>query len=203
MDANISKNLEYLAGFVSGVFMVLSQFSYLKSTALKRIYPSLFSWIGWASLSGISLFSIIQEKGWHWNLVSQLFSTICSISVCVVSIILKNHSINKGDYKFLLLGFTCLLVYMFSKSALLTTLVAILADFIIGVPTIFKAFNNPELERSNAWLLGMISWAFALINCLNKEILFFFLPFYMLLFNGYILYLTTGKNSDIKQKFIK
>ena len=88
------------------------------------------------------------------------------------------------------LGLICLGIYFISKDAWITTVFAILADFIVGIPTLKHAYNNPLSQKSNAWLLGFIAFTFSLIICIGHSLLYALFPIYLFLYNGAMLVLT-------------
>ncbi|HEV9035389.1 MAG TPA: hypothetical protein VGQ51_02165 [Puia sp.] len=89
-----------------------------------------------------------------------------------------------------MLGLGCLCIYLLSSSPWATTLFAICADALLAIPTIGKAWRDPALERSPAWVLGMISAALALIICFGHDWIYVLFPVYLLVFNGAMAWLT-------------
>jgi len=186
-------HFEQLIAILAALFLVFSQVQYIVSTIKKNVRPSLPSWLGWAVLTGTSLLSQYLVMGWQWNFTGILVSTVSCLVVASVAIGLKNYSIRKDDWIYVILGCICIGIYLASEDPWITTIYAIFADFILGIPTLRKAFYDPKSEKSPAWLLGLLSWTFSLILCLNQNLLSILFPVYLFLFNVAMVYLTMRK----------
>ncbi len=98
------------------------------------------------------------------------------------------------DLGFLVAGLACVGIYVVSGQSLtLTTVFAIIADGLLGIPTIVKAYREPALERSAAWLLGVLSSTLALVICIHHDLIYMLFPAYLWLFNGMMAVLTWGR----------
>lgn len=91
---------------------------------------------------------------------------------------------------FLLVGLGCMGLYYLSSDAWVTTVFAILADAVLAIPTVAKAWREPASERSSAWTLGVVSSALALSICFGHDMLYVLFPLYLLVFNGGMAWLT-------------
>ena len=178
---NQLKYIEIAVGLIAAVLIFSAQLTYLKGILKILIKPSVLSWLGWAILMGTSLFSQIIAEGWEWSHTGILISTIGCASIGITALITKNFLINKIDWFFLILGLACIVLYVISKDPWSTTLFAIAADLIIGIPTILKTIKEPNLERSPAWLLGLITWSLTLSISFHNGILFALFPIYLFL----------------------
>ena len=139
---------------------------------------------------GTGLSSQIISEGWEWSLVGFLFSTIGCAFITIMALVTHNFSFRKKDLIYLFFGLTCISLYLTSKDPLLTTLFAVFADLILGIPTLLKAYRDPAAEKSYAWYLGFVSWTFSLIICFNHSIVYAIFPIYLFLFNGTMVYLS-------------
>ncbi|MBC8047169.1 MAG: hypothetical protein H7Y00_10265 [Fimbriimonadaceae bacterium] len=182
-------------GFVAGAFIIIAQIILLRDVYKRKISPGLLSWLGWASLMGISLIAQIFGKGWQWSLTGLLLSTLGCFAIFFTAWALKNYLVKKTDWIYLILGLICLLIYLASKDPWFTTGFAILADFIVGIPTLQHAYKNPASQKTSAWMFGFISWMFSLILCIGHSWLYAFFPIYLFLYNGVMIYLTRRINS--------
>jgi hypothetical protein len=183
-------NTEKYIGLLAGIIIGSAQLIYLLNTLKKKITPSVLSWFGWACLMGTSLVSQVIGKGWQWSQMSILCSTIGCFAIGAVALVSKNFSLKSGDVKFLVVGLACVGIYLLSNDPWITTIFAIIADAMLGIPTILKAYKEPALERSLAWLLGVISSALALMICIHHDLIYALFPGYLFLFNGTMVYLT-------------
>lgn len=182
--------IERLIGLLAGIVIGSAQLIYLLNTLKKKITPSVLSWFGWACLMGTSLISQVIAKGWQWSLMSILCSVIGCFAISVAAMLGKNFSLRKADLGFLVAGFVCVGIYLWSANPWITTIFAILADAMLGIPTLRKGYKEPASERSPSWLLGVISSTLALIICIHHDPIYILFPGYLFLFNGTMVYLT-------------
>lgn len=89
----------YVLNIGAGLFLALAQSIYIVQIIKKQITPSLFTWLGWSILVGVSLISQIVEFGWNWTLIGHLFSAIGCTSIFIVSLLINNYVIRRIDWK--------------------------------------------------------------------------------------------------------
>jgi hypothetical protein len=177
-------------GILAGLLIATAQFNYLIDIFKRQVMPSPLSWYGWTALMGASLISQIISKGWEWNLTGLMLSTIGCFVIGSSAILLKNYSLKKRDWNYVVLGLLCIGIYLLSKNPWYTTCFAILADLTLSIPTFSKVYKNPQSEKSVAWFLGMASWAVSLVICINHNLLYALFPIYLFLFNVTMILLT-------------
>ena len=84
------------------------------------------------------------EKGFNWSMASLLMSTFGCLFIFLFAWIKKQYSYKSSDWIYFLIGMICLTIYLFSKDALVTTIVAVIADFVLGIPMLIKAYNSEQ-----------------------------------------------------------
>jgi hypothetical protein len=187
-DMNLEKYLGVLAGLVIGS----AQLIYLLNGLKRKVTPSVLSWFGWACLMGTSLVAQVIGKGWQWSMTGILCSTVGCIVIAGVAFFSGNYSFRKVDLSFLVVGLICVAIYLLSSDPWITTIFAIIADAVLGIPTIRNAVRAPKMERSAAWGLGVVSSTLALIICMHHDWIYVLFPGYLFLFNGTMAVLTWG-----------
>lgn len=180
---------ERVLGVAAGAIIIIAQLSYLISTLKKEVRPSVLSWYGWAALMGTSFISQLV-KGWQWSLTGLMLSTVGCLVIATTALFYRNFSLERKDWNFVFAGLICITLYFFSGNALYTTVFAVLADLLLGIPTIKNAYRNPRSEKSVAWVLGLASWTIVLPVCLNHDLLYALFPIYLFLFNATMVFLT-------------
>ena len=184
---------ERILGILGALVISTGQVIYVVNCLRKRITPSVLSWFGWACLMGTSLVSQIVHKGWQWSMTGIASSTAGCLVIGVVAWASGNFSFRRVDLAFLVAGLGCVGVYMVSDDPWVTTVFAIIADALLGIPTIIKAWREPALERSVAWVLGVVSASLALLICIHHDMIYVLFPVYLFLFNGVMAVLTWGR----------
>src|SRR5580692_8591426 len=178
-------DVERIMGLLAGIVISVAQVIYVFNCLRKKITPSVLSWLGWACLMGTSLVSQIAHKGWQWSMTGIASSTVGCLVIAGVAW--------RSGLGFLLAGLGCVGIYVVSDNPWVTTVFAIIADGLLGIPTVVKAYREPALERSVAWLLGVVSSTMALIICVHHDLIYMLFPAYLLLFNGMMAVLTWGR----------
>jgi len=186
-------DIERILGLLSGIVISTAQVIYVSNCLQRKITPSVLSWFGWACLMGTSLVSQIVTIGWQWSMTGIASSAVGCLAIAGVAWLSGNFSFRRGDLGFLVAGLACVGIYIVSDNPWLTTVFAIIADGLLGIPTIVKAYREPALERSVAWLLGVLSSTLALIICIHHDLIYLLFPAYLWLFNGMMAVLTWGR----------
>lgn len=193
MSMSISFLSEPLAQSLSiavAVVLAASQLLYAADTWKLRVRPNLLSWWGWSALMLTSVYAQYREEGWEWNLMGLLISAIgCSV-IGWTAFVRKNYQLLKSDFYFLAASVVCVVLYLLSENAMLTTIYSVLADFAIGWPTIRKAFRRPQNEKSVAWTIGWFCWSATLILCIGHEWIYAIFPIYLWIWCSVMLLLT-------------
>jgi hypothetical protein len=185
--------LELPIGIAAAVLISITQIIYIRDVYLKKVQPSVLSWVGWTLLMGTGIVSQIIEEGWDWSHCGILFATLGCGLISLTSLLSKNFVLAKKDWGFLVIGLVCLVIYLVSNDVWITTIFAILADFIIGVPTLKKAFRDPVSEKSNAWFFSLATWSLTLIISFHHGLIYSLFPIYLFLYVVTLLFLIYRK----------
>jgi hypothetical protein len=138
---------------------------------------------------GTGVGSQIIEKGWDWSHTGVILAAVGCGMIAATALLKKNYLLEKRDWLYLLIGLLCLLIYMISKDAWITTIFAILADFVTGIPTLKKAYHNPQSERSVAWMFSLATWSISLIICFHHGLIYALFPIYLFVYVLVFMYL--------------
>jgi len=185
--------IEKYVGVLSGMVIGAAQVIYLLNCLRKKITPSVLSWLGWAFLMGTSVVSQVVSKGWQWSMTAILCSTVGCLAIAGAAFFSGNYSFKRSDLGFLLAGLGCVAIYVLSDNPWMTTVFAVVADALLGIPTIRQAVKDPASERSAAWILGVVSSTLALGICLHHNVIYMLFPVYLWIFNGVMSGLTWGR----------
>ena len=191
------ESIEAIIGVIIIGLMMATQVMYISDVIHKKIKPSLLSWFGWALLMGVSLWSQILESGWEYSQFGMITATLGCVAIGVTALILDNYSLKKIDWYILAAGLFCLVLYLISKNAWLTTIYSIIADFIIAIPMLIKVVRDPASEKTNAWYISFTTWALTLVISFNHDVLYALFPIYLFLFCVAIIILMNRKKKVV------
>ena len=195
--------LEIPIGLIAGILITITQAIYVRDVYRKKVKPSVLSWVGWALLLGTGIGAQIIEEGWDWSQSGIMLAAFGCGAISITAIFSKNFTLERKDWLFLLIGLVCLLIYTISKDAWITTLFAILADFVIGVPTLKKAYYNPQSEQSIAWKFSLSTWTLSLVICFHHGLIYALFPVYLFLYVLVLMYFIYWRKTVSELKYTK
>ena len=131
----------------------------------------------------VALYAQIKDAGWNWSITGFFIATFGCGFIAASSLFMGQYSYRRKDWFYFFLGLGCGLVYLISGSPWITTIAAVLADLIIGIPTLVKVYQYPMSEKSKAWSYGLLSWIISLTLAIDHGFLFVLFPAYLVLFN--------------------
>ena len=164
-----------LLGFVSGILAVLAYVPYLRDTRRGRTTPSRTSWGIFAALSLINIANQLALGATNsvWVVVGFAFS----------SVVIFVASIRRGVGGFAALDVACVAVSLAGLTAWLvlqTPTIWLACNLAIAsaglVPTVVKAFHDPESETLVTWLVGGVSSVLAAISVGHLRLSLLLLP---------------------------
>jgi len=170
-------NFDLIVALLVSITMFIAQIIYINGVVKRQITPSVFSWFCWSMLMVVTLIAQIIEIGWDWSQSGILVSTIGCMSIGMVALLFANYSYEKSDVTYLLLGLGCFGVYLISSDPWITTLLAVISDFIIGIPTIVKAVKTATSARSPACIISFFCWTLTLILSLTHDFSLYYISF--------------------------
>lgn len=196
------QDYSFLLNILAGALLVTGQSVYIFQVWKKQIKPSLFTWLGWSVLVGVALFSQVMEWGWNWTLTGHIMSAVGCTVIFISTLLSRHFVVLPKDAYYLTLGVLCILLYVLSSNPWFTTIFAILADAILGLPTIVKAIKFPLSEKSKGWNIALLCWTLTLISCIGKDPIYLIFPAYCFLFNGSMIFLTRKQRVNLMRNGI-
>jgi hypothetical protein len=189
--------LEQPIGILASILILIGQYTYFIDVWKEKIEPSILTWYGWALLMGSLVVAQVISIGWDWSLTSLTSCTFGCVAIGTASLIKKNYLLLNRDWWFLGMGIFCFVLYFLTKDPWLTTIYAVLADLIIGIPTIIKAYKEPENEKSKAWVISLATWSLTVSISFNHDVIYAIFPLYVWVYSIYIVYLVYIKKKII------
>lgn len=169
-----------IAGYLSGVAMLISFAPYLKDIFLGKTKPERMSWLIWAVLGSISFFSQFA-KGASFSLIMPGAQAIGDLFIFILAIKYGFGGFLKRDIMALIGASIGLFLWYLTKEAAVALFIAIFIDATGVILTVFKSYENPTTETISSWFFVFIS---GLLSCLAVGSLNFILlvfPFYICL----------------------
>jgi hypothetical protein len=148
---------EYLV--IVGAFATLvGAFAYIRSMFKGRAKPNRVTWFMWSVAPFIAA-AAAMSSGVTWAVVPVLMSGISPFLIFVASFFHKNAywKLAKFDYLCGVLSGVAFVLWFLIENPNVAIFFSILSDALAAVPTLIKAWRNPETESSWPYLIGVFS----------------------------------------------
>ncbi|MCX6795138.1 MAG: hypothetical protein NT165_00150 [Candidatus Falkowbacteria bacterium] len=182
--------IKAIFGILSSVVLIIGGVPYLVDIHKKKVRPHVLSWIGWSFITALGG-SAMLASGSHWVVALLFANTALCFVIAGYSVIRKVGVWSASIYDFLFfgLGILGLILWKVVGSPIIALVLAIIADFSFGLPTIFKTYKRPESETYFAWLASTVSGLLSLLAIENFNFSEVAYPAYLFIFDTIVLLL--------------
>jgi len=170
------------SGYLSGLLMFLAFLPYIRDILKKKTKPERASWFIWAMLGFIAFFSQLA-KGASYSLYMTGVQAAGDLFIFILAIKYGLGGFEKRDRIALIFVVLSLVLWLFTREAIVALIMVILIDGTGGVLTIIKSYREPATETLSAWVFNTFSGLFACVavGSLNPALLAF--PIYIVVIN--------------------
>lgn len=193
MNANDPSTLMWATKIMAYALVILAQYRMIRRVADGRMKAVVLSWLGWSILMGISVVAQLRDNAWiwDWNLLSVLLSATGCMLIGIIGLWTGNYSRGKGDVLCLVAGAACMAAFFIFSNPWITTVLAIIADLVVAIPMLERAYKDPAGHRTDAWFIVFSAWTMTSISILfNFSWLHMLWPLYLIGFSGLMTYLS-------------
>jgi len=156
---------------IGAVVSSLGDLYYLKCTVQGKVRPNRMTWLLWGL---IPMIAFVAQYSQDVGLVMWATFAAAAIPLTVTLVAQVNPKayweIKRSDYLYIGIALLGVVLWLSTDSPNLAIIFAIVADFFAGLPTIIKAYTNPETESSVAYgitavgstivMLTIVDWTF-------------------------------------------
>lgn len=179
--------LQYLV--IVGAFVQLIGISfYIKSVLRGETKPNRVSWLLWSVAPIIGTFAALSE-GVRWAVLPVFTAGFGPLLVFIFSFFNKKSywKLERFDYICGLLSVLALILWAITKQPIIAIVLSIASDGFAAIPTLVKAWENPETESIGPYATGLFnaSTSFAAIKTWNFSSYGF--PLYLFIIDGLLL----------------
>lgn len=168
--------------------------SYLLDTIRGTVKPNRVTWFLWSLAPLIAFFAQIQQ-GVGIEALATFIVGFVPLMVFIASFINK-----KAEWKMQTLDYWCgglsllgIVLWLVTKVGNVAILFSIIADLLACIPTIVKAYHNPETENDLVFFFGLVNAAVALLVITTWNFENFGFQLYLLFANAVIFMLIRFK----------
>lgn len=161
-----------IAILLSSLVHFLSEFPYIRNAYLGRSQPNRVTFLLWSVVPMIAFAAGLSE-GATWALIPVFMSGFAPFLVFCASFTNQNAywKLGRFDYACGALAIIAIILWLYFDNPVLAVIFAILADFMAGLPTQYKAWFFPETETGTGYIASFIgtvvglfaveTWAFS------------------------------------------
>lgn len=149
--------LEYIVIF-GAVCSLAGAVAYIRSMFRGNTKPNRVTWFMWLVAPFIAAAASLSQ-GFSWAVIPVLMSGLSPLMIFVASFFTK-----KAYWKTVSFDYICgaisalaLILWYLTSNANIAIIFAIISDALAAVPTIVKAWKNPETESTWPYTIGMLS----------------------------------------------
>ncbi len=149
--------LEYLV-LVAAAASLLAVCIYIRSMFEGQTKPNRITWFMWSVAPSIATAAALS-KGVGWAVIPVFMSGFCPFLVFTSSFFNKKAywKLSSFDYLCGALSGLALVLWFTTNDANLAIIFAIVSDAFAAVPTLTKAWHNPETESAWPFIIGVFS----------------------------------------------
>jgi hypothetical protein len=149
--------IKYLVLIGAGINFFGASF-YIRDTLRGKTKPNRVTWLLWSVAPLIATVAALSE-GVGWSVLPVFMSGFIPFLIFSSSFINKNSywKLSKLDYCCGALSLLALVLWYISHEANIAIILAIISDILAALPTLIKAWHNPETESFITYCCAMFS----------------------------------------------
>ncbi|MFA4833863.1 MAG: hypothetical protein WC619_03380 [Patescibacteria group bacterium] len=167
-------------GYLSGLAILISFLPYIRDIFSGKTKPERISWLIWAGLGLISLFSQFA-KGASYSLIMTGAQAVGDLFIFLLAIKYGLGGFLKRDIAALIGAGLGLFLWYITKEAAVALFIVIFVDAIGVVLTVIKSYEKPKTETISAWVFTFIGGFLGCLAVGGFNFILLVFPFYICL----------------------
>jgi hypothetical protein len=193
--------LEYIV-IVAAVASLLAAFVYIRSMFMGGTKPNRVTWLMW-SVAPLIAASAAISNGVGWAVLPVFMSGFSPLLILIASFFAKKAywKLSTFDYVCGALSGLALFLWWLTKNPGVAIVFAISSDALAGIPTLTKAWKNPETESVWPFIIGVFGAASSLAVASLWTFSEYAFPSYLIIIN--IMFLLSLYNRQLTRHMKK
>ena len=175
-----------LAGYLSGIAILLSFFPYVRDIFLDKTKPERASWLIWTVLGLISFFSQ-WAKGATWSLTMTGAQAVGDAFVFFLALRYGLGGLEKRDVAGMIGAAIGLGLWGLTGEVAVALFIVIFIDAIGAALTVSKTYEHPSTETVSSWALTFVAGLLACVAVGRLDFVLLAFPFYICLASASVL----------------
>jgi hypothetical protein len=179
--------LEYLV-IAAAIASTLAAFVYIRSMFVGRTKPNRVTWLMWAIAPLIAAAAALSN-GVGWAVLPVFMAGFSPLMIFLASFFVKKAYWKPSRFDYFCGGLSALalVLWWLTKDPNVAIVFAIASDALASVPTIIKAWKNPETESIWPYVMGVFGAASGLVVAVIGNFSAFAFPSYLIITNSLVL----------------
>lgn len=186
---------------VAALAQFLGGCAYVRATLKGHTKPNRVTWALWGAAPILSTIILVLEGAASWAVVPVFMAGFIPMLVLFSSFFNKQAywKLNTFDYVCGAMGAISLIFWLVADQPVVAVVMLVLTDSFAALPTIRKAWSNPETENAAVFVTGLIAASAGLMTLDNWRVLEYAFPVYLVLVNVMILSAMYGRTVFVKK----
>jgi hypothetical protein len=188
--------LEHLV-FVAALGSLLAASVYVRSMFKGQTKPNRITWLMWTIAPLVATAASISN-GVGWAVIPVFMSGFTPLLVFTASFFSKKAywKLSTFDYVCGILSGLAVVLWLLTSNPNLAIIFAIISDALAAVPTLTKAWHNPETESAWPFIIGTFSPLTSFLAATTWTFSELAFPIYLIAINVFILFFVVKKSSN-------
>jgi len=188
---------------ISSILSLAGTIPYIRDILRGKTKPRIVSWLTWGILTGVAMAASFVDHHYPSAILAACM-TLNAVAVVALGIIKHGRVLfDRFDMTCLLLVIVGLVIWYIFQSPAMAVIAVIAIDAIAGLPTLRHAFKHPEEETAFNFATASIASLLTLFVAGSVAITAIAYPLYLVLFNGYVVYLISRPQNKRKKPMLK
>jgi len=181
---------------VSSVVSLAGTIPYIRDILRGRTKPRIVSWLTWAILTGVAMVASYMDHQYPSAILAACM-TLNSVAVVVLGTVKHGRMLfDRFDIACQLLVICGLGAWYLFQSPAVAIVAVIVIDLIAGLPTLRHAWRYPGEETAFVFTTACIASVITMFVAESFAITAIAYPLYLILFNGFVVYLIKGRKQS-------
>lgn len=169
--------------FAAAIASLIAAGLYIRAMVKGQTRPNRVTWLMWSIAPFIATAAEVYS-GVTWAVIPVFMTGFAPFLIFCASIFTKAYwRLGKFDYLCGAISVLALVLWVITMEPVLSIILAIVADAIASIPTLTKAYHNPETESVWPFLTGIFNAAVALAVAMTWSFNEVSFPIYLLAIN--------------------
>jgi hypothetical protein len=150
--------LQEILGAIAVLIGVAGYAYYIRGIMLGNVKPHAFTWLIWGILTAVAFVAQVADGGGAGAWVTGVTALFCFAFVIVGLTKSSRRYIKKSDWIFFAAALGAIPLWYISGSPFWSVAIITLTDIVATIPTIRKAYQNPNTESATLYALSGVKF---------------------------------------------